>query len=126
MLNFRLRESLGGGIKARHTWVPRNRGLTPCLTPAIPWASNTGLHWPLGVPWLWCPGKIVPKLCFPGPVPGKLLGVKMRNGGAGGEVLGNMLVSCLCTLTQAEAKMEHARSLLRISLGYGLGLTEKG
>lgn len=50
----------------------------------------------------------------------------MRKGGAGGQVLGSMLVSCLCTLTQAEAKMEHARSLLRVSLGYGLRLTGKG
>lgn len=85
MLKFRLRESLGGGVRARHAWVPRDRGLTPCPIPAVPLGFHTGLYWPLGVPWLRCPGKIVPKLCFIGPVPGKLLGVSARTrGGAVG------------------------------------------
>lgn len=39
----------------------------------------------------------------------------MRNGE--GWVLGSMLVSCLCSLARAEAKMEHVRSLLKVRLG---------
>lgn len=36
------------------------------------------------------------------------------------RVLGSMLVSCLCSLAQAEAEMECARPLLRVRLGHGL------
>lgn len=34
-----------------------------------------------------------------------------------GRVLGRILVCCLCSLAQAEADTEHARSLLRVRLG---------
>lgn len=37
-----------------------------------------------------------------------------------GRFLGSVLVSCLCSLAQAEADVEHARSSLRVRLGYGL------
>lgn len=67
--------------KSKTRLGPGNRGLTPCPIPAVPLGFHTGLHWPLGVPWLRCPGKIVPKLCFIGPVPGKLLGVSARTRG---------------------------------------------
>lgn len=42
----------------------------------------------------------------------------MRNGGQ--APFGSMLLSCLCSLAQAEADVEHARSPLGVRLGYRL------
>lgn len=76
----------------------------------FPWASITGLHWPLGVPWLCCPGKIVPKLCFIG---------KFVRSQDEEWIQGSVLASCLCSLPRLRL-MEHVRPPLRVMLDYGL------
>lgn len=46
MLRFRLRESLGGGLRVRLAWLPRNQSdsvPSPCPSPGLPTQAYNGL-----------------------------------------------------------------------------------
>lgn len=126
MLKFRLRESLGGGLRVRFTWVSRNRGLTLCPHPAFPLGFRHRPTSASGSAMALMPRDDLPKLCFKGPSPGRLLGVRVRNGEgqAPGSVLG---VLSVWPGPQLRPRWSMPRSLLRVRLGnMGSDLEGKG